>query len=333
MSANIGETDGKPSIFYTGETPWHGLGKKLEKAATAAEALSAAGLDWKVTKEPIYLAGGQKIERQYATVRSDTKKALGIVGEVYRPLQNKEAFSFFDAVVGEKSAIYHTAGALGDGERVWLLAKLPGYIRVIGDDVAEKYLLLTNTHNGTTTADILFTPVRVVCQNTLNIALQDATRATRKQKVRHTRSIGLRVGDVRKGLGIINERFGQFEAQAQALVKVQLNQAGLDNYFKAIGLLPQKDQDIAAMSTRAKNIIEEVTKMFEHGKGNDLPGVKGTAWGAFNAVTEWVDYVRSTKGGEDARGRQESRATSLLFGSGALLKQKAWDAAQDLVNA
>jgi len=328
MSHNLSQTDGKPSMFYTGEVPWHGLGKKLENAATAAEAIAAAGLDWKVNKEAIFLKDGSKIDRQYATVRSDTKKALGVVGEVYRPLQNKEAFSFFDAVVGSKEAIYTTAGALGDGERVWLLAKLPGHIRVIGDDIAEKYLLLTNTHNGTTTADILFTPVRVVCQNTLNIALSDATR---KQKIRHTRSMGLKVADVRAGLGIIQERFAQFEVQAQALVKVNFKQADLDTYFKAIGLLPQKDNEIAAMSTRAKNIIEEVTKMFEHGKGNDLPGVKGTAWGAFNAVAEYVDYTRSVRGGDNSQERQESRTTSLLFGSGALLKQKAWDAAMDLV--
>lgn len=329
MSHNLSQTDGKAAMFYTGEVPWHGLGKKLEKVATAAEAIAAAGLDWKVNKEAIFLKDGTRIDRQYATVRSDTKKALGVVGEVYRPLQNKEAFSFFDAVVGTKDAIYHTAGALGDGERVWLLAKLPGHIRVIGDDVSEKYLLLTNTHNGTTTADILFTPIRVVCQNTLNVALSDASR---KQKIRHTRAIGLKVADVRQGLGIINERFAQFETQAKALTTVQLKQEGFDNYLKAIGLLPSKDAEIAEMSTRAKNIIEEVTSRFEHGKGNDLPGVKGTAWGAFNAVAEYVDYIRTVRGGADnARGRLEARSESVLFGSGALLKQKAWDAAIELV--
>ena len=331
MSANINEVNGKAAMFFTGEVPWHGLGQKLPAVATAAEAIAAAGLDWKVTKEAIFLKDGTRIPRQYATVRSDTKQALGVVGEVYNPLQNKEAFSFFDAIVGTKEAIYHTAGALGDGERIWLLAKLPGYIRIIGDDVAEKYLLLTNTHNGTTTADVLFTPTRVVCQNTLNIALSDGVR---RQKVRHTKKLGLKVADVRRGLGIINERFEQFELQARALTGIKFNQEALDNYFKAIGLLPSTDAELANQSTRAKNIIEEVSARFVKGKGNDLPGVKGTAWAAFNAVAEYVDYARTTRGGgDDLQERLSSRASSLLFGSGAILKQKAWDAAMDLVQA
>lgn len=331
MSANLSTTkDGKATMFYTGETPWHGLGKKLEKAATAAEALEAAGLNWKVTKEPIFLKDGTQIARQYATVRSDTKQALGVVGEVYRALQNKEALSLLDAVVGRKEAIYHTAGALGLGERVWLLAKLPGQIRVVGDDVADKFLLLTNTHDGTTTADIMFTPIRVVCQNTLNLALSDATR---KQKVRHTSKMGLKVGDIRQGLGIINERFDLFESQAKALAGVNFKKADLESYYKAIGLIPATDAEKENMSTRAKNIVEEVSRLFEHGKGNDLPGVKGTAWAAFNGVAEYVDYFRSTKGGDDAQGKLQARAESLLYGSGALLKQKAWDAAVDLIAA
>jgi len=129
MPANIN------SMMYVGQKPWHGLGTKLEKVATSEEAIIAAGLDWKVTKEPLFLKNGTMIESSYATVREDNHNVLGVVGRVYEPLQNKGAFQFFDAVVGIKEAMYHTAGALGNGECVWILAKLPGVVRVVGDDV------------------------------------------------------------------------------------------------------------------------------------------------------------------------------------------------------
>jgi len=330
MSANLGETNGRAAMMYVGETPWHGLGTKLEKAATAAEALTAAGLDWKVEKKPIFLADGKRVDGHYATVREDTGTALGVVGEVYRPLQNKEALSLMDGIVGVKEAMYHTAGALGNGSRVWLLAKMPGYIRVIGDDITEKYLLLTNTHDGTTTADVMLTPVRVVCQNTLNAALGNNSG---RQKMRHTKSLGLRVKDVREGLGIINSMFSEFEQAAKALTEVQVNSEAWKAFIQKIGLMPEGDAAQQAMSTRAKNIMEEVTKLFENGRGSNLKGVRGTAWGAYNSITEYVDHHRTVRAGDDARERLEARASSLLFGSGALLKEKAWNAALELAGA
>lgn len=313
------------SMMYVGEKPWHGLGTKLEHVATAAEAIAAARLDWGVSKEPLYLKDGREVPKSFATVREDNKAILGVVGDVYRPLQNKEAFSFFDAVVGSKEAIYHTAGALGDGSRVWILAKLPGHVRVVGDDVTEKFVLLTNTHDGTSAVQVMFTPIRVVCQNTLNVGM---AQGTRKQKLRHTAALGLKVLDVQEGLGIVNQRFQAFEEAAQALTKVQLDGQGWRAFCRSVGIIPADEQK--KMSRRAQNIIDEVTRFFEYGKGNTLPGVKGTAWAAFNAVTEYVDHARTTRGGQS---EVEARASSLLFGSGAILKQKAWDAAVSLISA
>ncbi len=313
MSHNIN------SLMYVGEKPWHGLGKKLEKVATSAEAIVAAGLDWKVEKLPIFanLVGQSlSIEDKFATVRMDTKQPLGVVGDIYKVLQNKEAFSFFDAVVGVKEAMYHTAGALGDGERVWILAKLPGYIRVKGDDVSEKFLLLVNTHDGTRAAQMMFTPIRVVCQNTLNIALADSSR---NASIRHTTNMGTKIDQVRETLQIINARFSLFEEAAQKLAVVQLTQESFRDYLVGLKLAP-KASEMDQATTRMRNIMDEVTLHFEHGKGADMSSAKGTAWGAFNAVVEYVDYSR----GSD---KVESRAKSLLFGTGANLKQLAWDAA------
>lgn len=313
------------SMFYTGDKPWHKLGTELKEAATSAQAIEAAKLDWKVFKRSLVTnmpdSPSIAVPGKFAIVREDTKAVLGVVGNVYTPLQNRDAFKFFDAVVGEKAAMYHTAGALGDGERVWILAKLPGYIRTTGDDVTEKFLLLANSHDGTGAVTVMFTPIRVVCQNTLNIALSDQSN---RSKLRHTMTLGSRVEDVRRTLGILNSRFEMFETLSQRMAGTALTYSGFKDYAKGAGLLPKEDD--GKLSSRAQGIMDDLSRLFEHGKGNDLPGVRGTVWAGFNAVTEYVDYVRSTRGDES-----ENRAKSLLFGSGATMKQSAWDSAVALL--
>jgi len=319
MSHEIREHD---SMAYVGAVPWHGLGTPLDKVATAEEALKVAGLGWHVEKESVFLKSGTEVPDQFAVVRQDIGIPLGIVGTVYRPLQNREAFSFFDAVVGEKLAMYHTAGSLVNGRKVWILAKLPGEVRVTGDDVTEKYLLLTNSHDGSSAVKIMFTPIRVVCQNTLNVAV---ILGERRQNIRHTATMGLKVSDVREGLGIINERFELFGEAARAMTQVQVNGEGWRAMLKDVGIIPADEG--RKLTSRTENIMEEVSKLFEHGQGNDFPGVKGTAWGAFNALAEYADYHRGTRTQKGGPGMREQRADALLFGSGAKLKQKAWDAA------
>ena len=178
------------SMMYTGEKPWHQLGTEVPQAVNSAEAIKVAGLDYTVAKRKLKTVGGIEVPNHFATVRTDTNEVLGVVGNKYTILQNKGAFSFFDGIVGVKEAMYHTAGALGKGERIWLLAKLPDYIRTVGDDITEKYLLLSNTHDGTGSVQIMFTPIRVVCQNTLNVGI---SQGTNKVKLRHTMSIGKRL--------------------------------------------------------------------------------------------------------------------------------------------
>ena len=187
MSHDLNMNNGKASMFYVGETPWHKLGTKLENPATAYEAIDAAGLNYTVIKNPIVtVLRSNKIKtiaNHFATVRTDTEEILGVVGSRYEVIQNRNAFSFFDALIGSDEAIYHTAGALGKGERIWILAKLPDYIRVGKDDVVEKFLLLTNSHDGSSFACAKLTPIRVVCSNTLSAALDGSEQEVR---IRHT---------------------------------------------------------------------------------------------------------------------------------------------------
>ena len=316
------------SMFYVGQEPWHGLGKKLDQAATAADAIKAAGMEWEVIKAPVLYTPPGKMVRDavghYVTARADNGAALGVVGERYTILQNREAFSFFDAVVGEKLAIYHTAGALGAGETVWILAKLPGEIRTVGDDISEKFLLLTNRHDGSGSVEIMFTPIRVVCQNTLNIALSDENG--KRAKVRHTASMGLGIERVRETLGLLNSRFALFEDLSRQMANKQLGSKDLDAYLSGLFKTEAAEGSKRAES-RAANVMEEVERLFNYGKGNNLPGVKGSAWAAFNAVTEYADHFRTVRGEKGL----DNRAKSLLFGTGADLKQRAWDGALALL--
>lgn len=280
----------------------------------------AASLDWNVDKREIFIQTKkqvglyQKVEGKFATVREDKEIPLGVIGKVYQPLQNKDAFKFFDAVVGVKEAMYHTAGSLGKGEKVWILAKLPGYVKVVKNDVIEKYLLLTNSHDGTSAIEMLFTPIRVVCQNTLNLAISTSKKGE-KISMRHTFKVSEKLEDVREQLGIINYQYSVFEELSQRMTKVEINKKEFDVFLEKIGLISRDTEN--KLSTRAENIMNDVTAVFEHGRGNDLPGVKGTAWGALNSVVEYVDYGRTSKG--------DNRAKSILYGSGANIKQKAWD--------
>jgi len=329
MSANLnGEKEGKAAMMYVGDQPWHGLGTKLTKEATSAEAIKAARLDWKVKKEPIFFKSGAElkaIEGKFATVRQDTKESLGVVGARYTELQNEEAFSFFDGIVGIKEAMYHTAGALGNGEKVWLMAKLPGYVKVIGHDVTEKYLLLSNSHDGSGSVKVLFTPIRVVCQNTLNIALQGAS-GENTFRMRHTPGMGMKIEEAQEALGIVSAKFSMFEDMARKLATTELTVAASKKYFANVASRTGEAAKLAKgekPAAKTQAIIDEMSRLFEEGRGAELKGAKGTAWGAFNAVAEFVDYYRGTSGETNFDVRM-NRADSMLFGTGAAMKNRGW---------
>lgn len=322
MAHNLNFKDGKAAMAYVGEKPWHELGTRVESAMTSAEAIKLAGLDWKVEKQQIYLPSGAGVQGKFATVRMDQDLALGVVGNRYTILQNSQAFGFADALVGIKEAIYHTAGALGQGEIIWILAKLNGVIEVVKGDITEKYLLLMNRHDGYGSVVIQWTGIRVVCQNTLNMALHNGG-ADISVALRHTASMGLRVDEVRKALGIISAKEKIFAEAGKRLAAVQLTAEAWKDYLLKLELAPKKDAE-GTGKTRAENVMREVTALFEHGKGTEIPGVRGTLWGGMNAVVEYADYVRK------GDGALTNRAKSLLMGSGADLKQRAWDVALQL---
>lgn len=323
MSHNLMLLNGRASLCYAGETPWHGLGTRLDRPATAAEAIAAAGLGWTVSKAPLRAdtaAGPVPVPDAFAVLRDGVQPApvLGVVGRDYTPLQNAEAFAFFDPLVGQDAAIYHTAGALGRGERVWLLAKLPGQVRVVGDDIAEKYLLLANSHDGRGSVQIRFTPVRVVCQNTLALAL----RGDGQFRVVHTPDVKQRLQEAGRLLAAIQAGYADLELALQAMCRVPMDQARLGTYLAEV--FPHPGDDDEAAVERVRTAREGSARLFDEGRGNRLPGVAGTLWAAYNGVTEYLDHRRTRQ----SPGR---RLASLWFGEGHRVKARAHRAALALL--
>ena len=251
-----------------------------------------------------------------------------MVGKRYQPIQNREAFSFFDAVVGQGQAIYHTAGALGEGERVWILAKLPGEILIKRngtEDRTEKFLLLSNSHNGWSALRLFFTPIRVVCQNTLNIALGRKQEFRQGVRIYHTGEIKAKVAEAQRALGLAVKYYDDMTQLAEALASKVLTTKGLEAYVARV-FPSSKDEP----STRIQNTRRDVLHLIEHGKGNDAAGIRGTAWTAVNGVVEYVDHGREGRG-KTAQEKASSRLESAWFGFGAGIKARAWDEAVALV--
>src|ERR1041385_4014680 len=315
---NLFVNNGKASMFYVGETPWHKLGTNLNQPATAQEAIQAAGLDYKVKLKPVKTIVNRKhkiVPNTFATVRTDTSEVLGVVGSRYEPIQNRDAFGFFDALVGSDEAMYQTAGVLGRGERIWILAKLPSYIKVGKNDIVNKFLLLTNSHDGSAVVRAKLTPIRVVCSNTLSVALNGGEQEVR---IRHTANAVEKLQDAHKLLGLTNNLYQQLDTIFNRMALRKITGKQLIDYVKA--LVPANPD--AKFQTRNQNIREAILELHESGQGAEIS--RGTLWGAYNAATEYADHVQSSR-------NPNKQLNSMWFGGGEKLKLRAFALAQKML--
>jgi phage/plasmid-like protein (TIGR03299 family) len=307
------------TLAYFGGLPWHRLGTALEEGDLYdwPSASRKAGLDWEVELVPLVTADTQARVTHRAVRRTSDGRVLGIVGPRYTPLQNKDAFAWFQPFLDAREAALHTAGSLKSGSRVWVLAKLNRDPLVIasGDEV-EKFILLSHGHDGSLAVRCGFTPVRVVCANTL--AMAHGSDASKLIRVRHTESVLENLANVREVMDLANAEFEATAEQYRRLARRSVNQADLRKYVKRV-LKVESEEDI---STRSKNIVEEITRLAEAGRGNDLPSIRGTYWSAYNGVSEWLTYNRGR--GED------NRLNSLWFGGSALTNRHALGVALDM---
>jgi len=320
MAHNINEG----RIFYVKAdgVPWHGIGTALDKPATATEAITAAKLNYEIGTRPILTSDKVTIKDRVATVREDTKVPLGIVSPMYRIIQNVDAFSFFDNVVGSGQAVYHTAGALGNGERIWILAKLPNDLVLKGNDVVEKYLLLINSHDGKTCLRMYFTPVRVVCQNTLNQSMLTASSGI---SIRHAGDIKGQIYEAQRVLGIATITYAEYEKTIRLLADRPVTEKELNSYYNWV-LFGTETVNKEKTSKILLNRLDYLKSGFERAPGNDIKGIRGTLWAAYNSVTYYTDHQMTAK---DA----SSRLKNVWFGAGAKLKERAFERATQLVTA
>lgn len=303
------------SLMYVGDVPWHKLGKRFEQAPNLDEALVASGLNWSVNTEPVFSTNGEKLEA-LLTRRDSDQSILGVVGPKYIPLQNTEAFNFFSPFVDSKEVAIEAAGSLRQGKRVWVLAKINRDPMVIkGNDIVEKYVLVSNSHDGTLAVRVGFTSVRVICANTL--AAAHDSKASKLIRVKHTKNVVQNLENIREIMNLANAEFEATADQYRILAKIDINKKDLEKYVKLVFNASQKIMEVDGDLEQINNnrIMEKITPLFEHGMGNDMPEVKGTLWTAYNAVTEFLQYHR----GEDVG----TRLDSLWFGQGAQLNKKA----------
>lgn len=306
-------------MFYVGEVPWHKLGHRFIEPPTLQEGLVAAGLDWQVTTEPLFTGAKEKVDAQI-TRRSSDNSILGVVGSGYHPLQNTEAFKFFEPFLESKNAALECAGSLRDGKRVFVLARIKSDpLTVKGNDIVNKYILLSNAHDGTMAVRAGFTPIRVVCANTLAMAHQEGVSTM--LSIKHTKSVAENLELVQKAMNLANQSFEATAEQYRLLASREIDGKDLEKFVKLVFNTPKKIQEAGGDLNQIDNkrILNSVTAMFEKGRGNDMKEIRGTLWAAYNAVNEYLQYER----GDD----DQVRLDNMWFGQSAALNRKALQAA------
>jgi phage/plasmid-like protein (TIGR03299 family) len=339
---NFNEQTGQHSFFSVKEKAWHGLGQIVTEYPNSAEALKFAGLDYTVEKRKLFIYDNKndqadaeneikipeiEVPDYSATIRTDTEQVLGVVGKDYQIIQNTEAFSFFDAIVGGEGIQYETAGALGKGERIFITAKLPDYIKVGNDDLIEKYLFLTTSHDGFGSITAAFTPVRIICQNTLHAAMRNSTNSI---KIRHTQSAKERLEEAHKVMGISNKLSEQLGDIFNHWAKVSITDAEVKKLIE-LAMAPSKEVlhnlhsgKLDELSTNFKNICSNV---FEYGMSSptqQTDTTKGTLFGAYNSITGYFQNVRAYK-------NDEAKLKSIMYGTGSQRTQRAFDLCEDFM--
>ena len=326
------------TAMFVGQPAWHGLGTVLESAPTIAEAIVAAGLDWKVDlldlclKDEAHLvsrddhADDERMVRTYGdadderlvpqlsdiparvTMRSTDRSILGVVGPEFTPLQNADAFGFFQPFLDNGTARLEAAGSLRMGKRVWVLASINQQADIVEGDEVRNYVLLAHGHDGSLAIRVGFTMVRVVCANTLSASLSDGS--SKLVKINHRKHAPAALRMVQDAMQLATKDFQATTEVLRGLAKIDCTEELLKRYTREVFGAGNANDDDAS-----KRIVGNVLRLAEQGRGTEVPGVRGTMWGAFNAVTEYLTHERGKS--------DDSRVESQWFGDSAMLTERA----------
>lgn len=309
------------------ELPWHGLGQIVANAMTTKEAIELANLDYEVKRADVQFTAQENvvpIKGYYATYRTDTNEYLGMVKSRYEIVQNADAFTFFDSIIDSGEAIFETAGALGRGERIFLLAKLPDDIKIGGEDI-NKYLLLTNSHDGTSSLLVGLTHTRVVCNNTLQAALRDLTN---KVSIDHVSGAKDKIKEAARVMGLASKYSAEVSEIFNQMVDRRMTEGEYHEFFTKI-LKPEyvevdTPEKMAEMSTKLKNTIDATMQFALTHPTQTTPEANGTLWGAYNAVSGYFNYIKNYNNAED-------KFSSQFFGAANKKMLKSFSEAVHLI--
>lgn len=300
--------------------PWHGLGQRVDHDMTLWEAYQKARLDWTVEQRELLFPGTDGFETvpdRVGNVRSDTGTYLGTVGKNWTPIQNHEACEFVEALVGEGAAVVDCCGSIREGRRVFWTIKVPGDM-IVGEDRIDQYMIVSNGHDGSLAFRLFWSPVRVVCSNTLALSL-GKRRNEDGIALRHTPNIATRIEEARRALALTTVHYETLAEQFDRLVRAPITDSEVSEYFAA--LVP--DNSKAANNSRTANIRTQLAVNYHSPREGH---VRGTWWGVYNAVAEYASHQMTVRNATEEN-RQESRFNSVLFGSARKLQQDAFDRA------
>lgn len=321
------KTDTSFSVSESGRTPLYGeVATRIPELVTAEEAVHLGGLDYEVALQPLITESGIEVPSNRAVVRMDTQAVLGVVGDRYHTLQNRDALSILDSIVGAHKAVYECAGTLRGGAVAFAVLKLPKQIVLPGDDVVEKRVLFYTTHDGSGTTRAKVMPYRLYCANQINAILRGSTDGI---AIRHTKNSANKLREAERFLGFSDKYFQDFEQQALAMVQTAFGEKQMKKFAERLLPTPKDAESASSQTLRARETLQN---LFETGGGQaNQPNIRGTVWAAFNSVTEYVDHERPTRVA-DQNLRAEKRVESVWFGSGGKLKQAAADLLVDFLD-
>lgn len=324
---NLSIQNGKAEVFVAGQPAWHRLGVNVEKAQSWKQAIKLAHLDWSIRKEQLHDSRGEKVDA-FGLFRDDNNAFLASTGNRYTPIQNEDAFTFVDALIGKDGGCHYiTAGALGKGDTIWCLAQTPWDIKIRGtDDITKSFLLFADHRDGKAAISKL-TTTRVVCNNTLNASMYDGEKIFR---LRHTSGVVDRMKHAKNILSSVKGEIKSLDDKMNILARKKATNTVIKTVMEK--LFPKIDK-----SEQSRNRARDILERYELNDNNAFPKERGTAFNLLNAFTGYIDHDRSVRVGnflvdapegislDTQRDQLEyvKRAESSMFGTGDAFKTQA----------